>query len=108
MKARTGILIALTILAAGLITGCGAPIGGTVVAVMSQVESYHTINIYHPNAITIEAAAKATGLTNPGEQGITPDFGIGNGSTAYVFGPTIWGYQGYKAPTNTPTVDVTP
>ena len=107
MKPITGIIIALVLLTLGLMCGCGhQPMGTcTPVAIFGQVECYVVTNIYFPGSINIEAATQAMGLKNPGGQGqAVPDLGIGNGSTAYIFGPTIWGYQGYKAPVNENTV----
>ncbi len=94
-------LLLLICFGACTLCGCGHQPAGiaTSVAIFGQVESYSITHIYYPNAIKIEAAAQAAGLKNPGGQGI-PELGIGNGSTAYIFGPTIWGYQGYKAPKN--------
>jgi len=109
MKARTGILIALTILATGLI-GCGhmPTSNGMVIALFSQVENYHITHEYASNAVSISVPAQAAKAGMAAAAGAASGLGFGNGAQVIGVGTTVFGYQGAKAPTNTPSVDVTP
>ena len=90
-----------------VVAGCGhQPMGtSTGIAILGQVEHYHITHIYFPGAIVINTPAHGPTKANAeAAGGPVADLGIGNGSTAYIFGPTIWGYQGYKSPVNKPVV----
>jgi len=95
-------------IAAACFAGCGEPRGGVVVCIMGQVESYSVT--YTMTDAGVQAALAATGMKLPANGGTsnpTASGGIANGACAWSFCNVVFGYQGSKAPVNTPTVEAT-
>ena len=98
MKPITGLLI----LAACLMAGCGhQPMGtATPVAIFGQIEHYHITHIYMGDVYMGGPASDPDGTSKPMSEKEAAKYGIGNGATVYGLGTTVFGVQGYKAPTN--------
>ncbi len=117
MKVINGLILALLLLAIGLMCGCGhQPMGP--VAVFGQVEHYSVHNTYHKGAFCITITPQNPAVSTDGvnkksktidENGL-PILGhsFGNGAIVIAPGALITGYAGSKTPQNEQTATVTP